>query len=118
MDVEDFGRVTGRQQTVAGKTVDCFLGIPFAKAPTGDLRFRPPQPLDDDTPPEFDATTRPAACYQTIDTAFESTYVDLWNPNTNMSEDCLYLNVWKPHGGADKKAVLVRSLFAFFFFHT
>jgi len=113
VDVENFGRVIGKQEEAVGKIVDCFLGIPFAKPPIGNLRFRAPEPLDapsDDTPREFDATQRPASCYQTVDTAFESKYVDLWNPNTNMSENCLYLNVWKPQGGAAKKAVLVRFL--------
>jgi len=113
-DVAGFGRVNGYQQRVQqanNKRVDTYLGIPFARPPTGELRFRPPQPL---APPgdggvEYSATAMPASCYQTIDDAFDHEYVDMWNPNTNMSEDCLYLNVWQPET-ADDSAVMVRSI--------
>ena len=33
---------------------------------------------------------------------------ELWNANTNFSEDCLYLNVWRPDGGFNK-AVMVST---------
>ena len=107
--VTKFGQVKGYEERVIGinKHVDCFLGIPFARPPTGNLRFRPPEPLPDDASTEYDATELPASCYQTWDSAFEARLVDTWNPNTNMSEDCLYLNIWRPKGASDK-AVLVR----------
>jgi len=95
VDVPNFGQVNGFRE----QNVDCFLGIPFARPPVGDLRFRPPQPMpqpDDASKVTYDATNLPASCHQTIDTAFEPKLVDMWNPNTNMSEDCLYLNIWKP----------------------
>ncbi|KAM6058062.1 fatty acyl-CoA hydrolase precursor, medium chain-like isoform 2-T2 [Chlamydotis macqueenii] len=40
------GRLKGRQTTVKGtdRLVNVFLGIPFAKAPVGSLRFSPPEP--------------------------------------------------------------------------
>jgi len=97
--------VNGYQVETLQKKIDCFLGIPFAQPPTGNLRFRPPQPLNY-TLDEYDATELPPTCYQT---AFESTdpkFVELWNMTINMSEDCLYLNIWTPEGGSNK-AVMV-----------
>lgn len=40
------GRLKGRQTNVKGtdRLVNVFLGIPFAKAPIGSLRFSPPEP--------------------------------------------------------------------------
>lgn len=40
------GRLKGRQTNVKGtdRLVNVFLGIPFAKAPVGSLRFSPPKP--------------------------------------------------------------------------
>ena len=35
--------VKGELKYVAGKAVYYFLGIPYAQAPMGDLRFEPPQ---------------------------------------------------------------------------
>lgn len=93
-----------------GKNVNVFLGIPFAKPPIGELRFRPPVQLSNaNTSKVYDATQLPASCYQSRDTAFAEKYVKTWNPNTNVSEDCLYLNIWEPEGASDN-AVLVNLL--------
>ena len=79
-----------------------FLGIPFAEPPVGDLRWRAPQPLTT-TQARRDATQFAAACMQTMrildwyrymaESFGESRdyYADL-----EISEDCLYLNVWTP----------------------
>ena len=85
-----------RSQTTSGHTVDVFYGIPFAKPPVGELRFQRPKPLDPWTDVKF-TVTKPSACFQTTDTAFGRMLgVEMWNPNTDVSEDCLYLNVWVP----------------------
>uniref|UniRef100_A0A915JZ30 acetylcholinesterase n=1 Tax=Romanomermis culicivorax TaxID=13658 RepID=A0A915JZ30_ROMCU len=47
----------------------------------------------------FNATSLPNSCHQNLDTYFEAgTFfgADMWNANTKMSEDCLYLNIWVP----------------------
>jgi para-nitrobenzyl esterase len=64
-----------------------FLGIPYAKPPVGDLRWKPPQK------PEPWKTVREATefgkrCAQLASPA-------LGNAASN-DEDCLYLNVWTP----------------------
>ncbi|HTV80866.1 MAG TPA: carboxylesterase family protein [Steroidobacteraceae bacterium] len=61
-----------------------FLGVPYAKAPVGDLRWRAPQPL----PPWSgvrDAQQAGAECMQ-----------GRRGPAVAMSEDCLFLNIWVP----------------------
>jgi para-nitrobenzyl esterase len=66
-----------------------WLGIPFAQAPLGDLRWRAPQPL-----PAWQGTRQALAhsepCAQL---ALLSVRGD--NASTG-SEDCLYLNIWAP----------------------
>jgi para-nitrobenzyl esterase len=68
-----------------------FHGIPFAAPPTGDLRWRPPAPVQ---PWDGlrDATRYSAGCPQPGSIA-----------PLDMSEDCLYLNVWTPAKSADEK---------------
>ncbi|XP_076449266.1 acetylcholinesterase-like isoform X2 [Babylonia areolata] len=92
------GCVQGLRKTVLGKDVDVYYGIPFAKPPVGELRFKRPEPAEPWT--DIKSTvTKPNACFQSIDTAFDRfPGVEMWNPNTPMSEDCLYLNVWVPRG--------------------
>ncbi|OWZ67867.1 hypothetical protein AYX15_01223 [Cryptococcus neoformans] len=81
----------GKPITVMGTRMpdahqDVYLGIPFAKPPVGDLRFRPPQShiYNSST---FQATTPPPACMQ-----------DNSTNNLTISEDCLYLNIYAPAG--------------------
>jgi len=74
-----------------GGDVTLFRGIRYAQPPTGDLRWRPPVPVSSWT------GVRPAqefgpACIQAPSPA-GSIYADL---PARMSEDCLFLNVWKP----------------------
>ncbi|KAF7308509.1 Carboxylic ester hydrolase [Mycena chlorophos] len=78
--------------------ISTFLGIRFAAAPTGDLRWRAPT-----SPPVLSgiqqATTQPPQCYQssfglnlTGNPLLDSR--DVADPTT--SEDCLFLNVHTP----------------------
>ena len=91
------GNVIGLRKRVMGVRVDVFYSIPFARPPVGDLRFRAPQPAEPWGPEPVDGTGKPDACWQSIDQAFDRfSGVEMWNPNTDRSEDCLYLNVWRP----------------------
>src|SRR6218665_3118964 len=74
-----------------------FLGIPFAKPPEGPLRFLYPEPIGPWSGIR-NATTLPNSCYQTRDLFFGPDFYgsNMWNPNTPVSEDCLYVNVWVP----------------------
>ncbi|KAE9552805.1 hypothetical protein FO519_003992 [Halicephalobus sp. NKZ332] len=71
---------------------DIFLGIPFAKAPVEVLRFEKPQPVGPWTTP-LQAKTMPKGCYPH----------DLSGlPETLFSDDCLYLNIFRPHNQSSK----------------
>jgi para-nitrobenzyl esterase len=75
------GKVAG----VASASMVSFLGIPYAQPPVGALRWAPPQP------PSAHAATLQA-------TAFGSACLQGTSLVASSSEDCLYLNVWKPAG--------------------
>lgn len=73
---------SGLVQGVAEKDFTVYKGIPFAAPPVGDLRWRAPQP---------------AAAWDGVRAA------DHFAPDPfqgdgkgNVSEDCLYLNIWTP----------------------
>lgn len=68
-------------------------GIPYAQPPVGDLRWRAPQPLDTSHPaaPRVADTFGPA-CWQDRESCQTLGGGD---PGT-FSEDCLYLNIWRP----------------------
>jgi len=88
----DSGYVHGK--TVSG--VEQFLGVPFAAPPVGRLRWRPPAAVSSWT--GVREATRPGPqCAQTYGLPL----------TTNTNEDCLYLNVYVPSGGAASKPVMV-----------
>jgi para-nitrobenzyl esterase len=77
--------------------VSAFKGVPYAKPPTGDLRWTPPQPIS--WTGARDATAFGAPCLQ-------PTNPDGVTPNGGgvagaTAEDCLYLNIWAPAGARD-----------------
>ena len=101
------GKIEGTRKTVLDRKVDIFLGVPFAKPPVKELRFQPPQPIGK-SDSIIKATKLPHSCWQEKITAFHTfPGVDMWNTKTELSEDCLYLNIWQPEGGSEKKAVMV-----------
>ena len=73
----------------ANQGIHVFRGVPFAKPPVCELRWRPPAPLDPWSGIKS-AETFSAACYQAFsDDAF------VWSRGEfARSEDCLYLNIW------------------------
>lgn len=71
-------------------TVHRYLGIPFAKPPVGDLRFRKPEPLTMLKTP-YNASAFGKACPQL---GYSSP--PLSQPIQSQSEDCLFLNVVVP----------------------
>ncbi|CAL4236315.1 unnamed protein product, partial [Meganyctiphanes norvegica] len=90
------GLIRGIRKQVLGKDIDVFYGIPFAKPPLKELRFHKPVAMDP-WKGILDATNLPNSCEQTpyeYYPGFEGEAI--WNPNTPLSEDCLYLNIWAP----------------------
>ncbi|XP_046425473.1 acetylcholinesterase-like [Neodiprion virginianus] len=102
------GKVRGVTLTATtGKKVDAWMGIPYAQKPLGPLRFRHPRPAE-----RWDGilntTTPPNSCVQILDTVFgDFPGATMWNPNTPLSEDCLYVNVVTPRPRPTNAAVMV-----------
>ncbi len=118
-------RMVVNGELLVGKRVDdgaVFLGLPYAEPPLGDLRWRAPQPLATRLA-ERSATEFAPACMQTM--RILDWYRDLaetfggsrdYYEDLEVSEDCLYLNLWTPtlntdarlpvlvwvHGGSNK----------------
>ncbi|XP_042147806.1 acetylcholinesterase-like [Ixodes scapularis] len=85
------GLVAGVRSPLSGKVVDAFLGIPYAEPPLGDLRFEravPAKPWNG----TYNATSKPSPCVQLDFPFLPDTVLDY----SNSSEDCLYVNVWRP----------------------
>ncbi len=102
---------------------EAFLGIPFAVPPVGSLRWSPPKPFVESNEIITAQSFAPACMqglhifnwYKNVAEGFSSDPKVIKNPYS--SEDCLYLNIWRPsvtkegeklpaiiyiHGGSNK----------------
>ncbi|VDP66600.1 unnamed protein product [Echinostoma caproni] len=107
------GKVRGKTVavTIGGSpvNVDHFLGIPFAKPPVNTLRFADPVKHQGWSGTKY-TVSLPPTCWQYLFLGFDQANpgARMWANNTEMSEDCLYLNVWRPTGtGTTKLPVMV-----------
>ncbi len=75
--------------------ITVYRGIPFAAPPVGDLRWRPPQPVES-WEGVLRADSFAPACPQ-----MQLNFPGF--PQGEMSEDCLYLNIWTPAESPDAK---------------
>jgi len=88
----DAGAISGTTEN----GISVYRGIPYAAPPTGKLRWKPPAAVQPWSGVR-DATTYGAICPQIVP--------DDSTPDrrpVNMSEDCLFLNVWTPAKRADE----------------
>lgn len=91
------GKVRGTQfESRGGRKFHAFLGIPYAKPPEGELRFKNPEPHPG-WEGEFDATSEGAMCVQ------EMTLVPRFHSIPMGEENCLFLNVHTPEINPTKK---------------
>jgi para-nitrobenzyl esterase len=81
------GKVQGK--TINDGKVKAFMGLPYAAAPVGDLRWKAPQPPAK-WKGERDATKFGAHCAQ------NHVFDDMIFQDAGPSEDCLFLNVYAP----------------------
>ncbi|KFM71865.1 Cholinesterase, partial [Stegodyphus mimosarum] len=71
--------------------IEAFLGIPYAEPPVGRMRFMKPVPKRSWLG-VYDASKLAPTCIQNASTQY------YYMPNIeNMTEDCLYLNMWVPY---------------------
>lgn len=90
------GKVSGRRVG----SVNAFLGIPYAAAPLGSRRWRPPQPVAPWSGERPATGFGPSAWQPLAPTGF-GPWTSEFVVQGPVSEDCLYLNVWAPAGKVD-----------------
>ncbi|XP_013397406.1 carboxylesterase 5A [Lingula anatina] len=83
-----YGVIQGRMHTIEGKTLSTFFGVPFAKPPLGNLRFKKPQAAEPLTG-VLNASDFGNSCMQRVSSEFPF-------PKNELSEDCLTLNLYVP----------------------
>ena len=86
-----------------------YKGIPYAKPPVGQLRWREPQDVEA-WEGVYKAETFSDMCIQNLpdaDNPFTSRFKKEFYDNPDFipgkSEDCLYLNIWTPNDSEEKK---------------
>jgi para-nitrobenzyl esterase len=77
--------------TIANDVI-AFKGIPYAAPPVGDLRWRPPQPVQPWQGVREAAAFKPDPVQPLVGGSLPAGVA----PPAGHAEDCLYLNVWRP----------------------
>jgi len=85
----------GALEGVRRATIDVFLGVPYARAPVGPLRWRAPQPVVPWNGVRA-ATAFGPSCPQLWPQPAFGPYTREYLDTPAPDEDCLYLNVWAP----------------------
>ncbi len=89
------------------KAIHKFLGIPYASPPTGDLRFAPPQPHKGwKRDGVYEATQFRSICMQMLhhyNVSIRQAWEGFSDTEDNISEDCLYLNIYTPATNTSKQ---------------
>ena len=101
------GPIEGVETSVPGTSETClqYRRVPFAKPPVGQLRFSKPEPYGS-WKGTLDATEFGPSCVQ------QEFFTDL--PNKDMSEDCLFLNVFVHNSSQDhKRSVMVSETYIY-----
>lgn len=108
----DVNSVKTQAGLISGKTTDdqvvkIFMGVPFAAPPVGKFRWKSPQPVEpwegikrcaEKPPSAMQAPPKPFYCWS----------AEFQAPESPLSEDCLYLNVWTAaKTNQDKRPVMV-----------
>ncbi|MEM5516278.1 carboxylesterase family protein [Henriciella sp. AS95] len=98
------GTVQTGSGLIAGATengMPVYRGVPFAKPPVGDLRWKPPQAVSWDG--VLDATEFGPACPQPVNADGSPNFGGYAGP---VSEDCLTINIWTPEDAKDAPIML------------
>lgn len=100
-----YGKVQGSEQG----SISVWKGIPFAQPPTGQRRFRAPQPPEPWTGVREATTFSPMAPQvpEVGASMVGAIGADRAVEQRPMSEDCLYLNIWSPGADLEKRPVMV-----------
>lgn len=97
------GKIRGKTHKMLGIKVNTFLGVPYASPPTGKLRFRRTaavKPWKD----VLNATRLPPACVQP---EYTQKLFPIKILQWDLSEDCLYMNIWSPVSNETSLPVMV-----------
>lgn len=81
------GIIEGNYDTKTG--IQTYFGVPFAKPPVGELRWKAPQPAENWKGVKQTKNFGPRPMQAVV-------FGDMNSRSNGVSEDCLYLNVWTP----------------------
>lgn len=100
----DAGKISGT--TSVNGDVRIFKGIPFAAPPVGNLRWKAPQPVQA-WKGIRECITPPASAMQAKPVPFYCWSKEFLAPESPLSEDCLYLNVWTASKSANERRPVI-----------